>query len=70
MVLQKDNAPAYLLSFDSLLLEVDICDETLEVVFSKQMEKSIQMVEIIEGLQPRRHEENESSQLQVLARRG
>ena len=45
--LQKDNAPAYLLALDSLLLEVDISDETLEVLFSKQMEQSTQMVEIM-----------------------
>ena len=34
LALQKDNAPAYLLSLDSLLLELDISDETLEVLFS------------------------------------
>ena len=47
LVLQKDNAPAYLLTLDSLLLEVEISDETLEVVFSKQMENSVQLEEIM-----------------------
>ena len=47
LVLQKDNVPAYLLTLDSLLLEVKIDDATLEVVFSKQMESSVQLEEVL-----------------------
>ena len=47
LVLQKDNVPAYLLTLDSLLMEVKIDDVTLEVVFSKQMESSLQLVDIM-----------------------
>ena len=39
LILQKDNVPAYLLSLDSLLLEVDICDEKLEVLFEANGEE-------------------------------
>lgn len=47
LALQKDNAPAYLLALDSLLLEVTISYKKLEGVFSKQMEQSTQLEEVM-----------------------
>ena len=47
LTLQKDNVPAYLLKLDSLLMEVEIDDALLEVVFTRNMELSVQLEEIM-----------------------
>ena len=43
MVLEKDNVPGYLIAWDALCLNVDLPPIEKEIVFSKQIERSLQL---------------------------